>query len=348
MTEIEFLQRALASDKQSGKSPMVAEYELALAAHFRTDFALSVNSGSAAIQTALAALGAGPGRTVIVSAGAPLPTLLPIAATGAAIRFVDCRPDNVAIDPAAIPAALDDTVVAVVEVPLWGYPQDYGPLLEQLEPRGIALVEDAAQAHGAEVDGRFVGTLATIGCFSTHEKKFLSTGEGGFIVTRDEALFERTKSFARLGHLSGRSPGMNFKISAFTAAIGLARLARLDEVVARRRANHAALLRGLASTGLSEMAHIGTPNGYNLVIDIGEAASNGALASALAGVGIATDAAKYGYKCGYKQALFAGRSAPCPNAEALLGRLIQLPTDSADPAATAASFSAIMGEHTAP
>jgi len=344
MTEADFLQRALASTKQSGKSPMVAEYEQALAAYFHTDFAVAVNSGSAAIQAALAALGAGPGRTVVVSAGAPLPTLLPIAATGAAIRFVDCHPDHVGIDPDALTQALDDSVVAAVEVPLWGYPRDYGALLRELEPWGIPLVEDAAQAHGAKLGRQFVGTLATIGCFSTHEKKFLSTGEGGFVLTRDAALAERTMRFARLGNLDGSSAGMNFKISSFTAAIGMARLARLDGVVEKRRAARAALLRGLAGTGLREMAHAGEPNGYNLVVDPGCSVS-GDFAAALARAGIETDAAKYGYKSGYKHGLFSRDAPECPHAEALLGRLIQLPTDGAEPEALAATFAGLWRDH---
>lgn len=337
MTEADHFQRALASDKQSGKSALVSEYEAALAACFHAGFAVAVNSGSAAIQTALAVLGAAPGRTVIVSAAAPLPTLLPIAATGASIKFVDCRPDTVGIDPIALSNAVDETVVAVVEVPLWGYPLDYAPILECLAPLGIPLVEDAAQAHGASLDGRFVGTLATVGCFSTHEKKFLSTGEGGFILTQDGQIAERCRRYAQLGGLDGASRGMNFKISAFTAAVGLARLERLDEVVAKRRAAREDLLSRIGNWGANELAHVGEPNGYNLVIDCKDVFSQD-VHPALARAGIDTDVEKYGYKCGYRHRLFAASPAHCPHAEALVGRLVQLPTTGADPAAIAARF----------
>jgi len=330
MTEIERLQQALASSKQSGKSPLVEAYEAALAAYFGARHALAVNSGSAAIQTALRALGAAPGRKVIVSAAAPLPSLLPVAATGAQIVFADSRADSPALDPGAVADALDDEVAAVLEVPLWGYPQDYTALQAVLARWDIPLVEDAAQAHGAMLGGRAVGTLAAIGCFSTHEKKFLSTGEGGFLLTNQPELHERMKQYARLGHLSGAAPGMNFKISAFTAAIGLSRLEQLDAVLARRRGVRAALL---AALDLPEMAHVGQPNGYNLVLDVKDADEG--LHHRLAQEGIETDALKYGYKCGYQHRLFAGAAAHCPQAEALLQRLIQLPTDIADPAALA-------------
>jgi dTDP-4-amino-4,6-dideoxygalactose transaminase len=342
MNEFDQLKLALASDKQSGKSPLVEEYERALSSYFRADFALAVNSGSAAIQTALVALGAAPGRKVIVSAAAPLPTLIPIAATGAEIKFVDCQPDNPSIDAKALSASLDDDVVAVLEVPLWGYPQDYTRLLGLLAPLGIPLVEDAAQAHGATLDGRHVGTLATIGCFSTHEKKFLSTGEGGFILTNRADLYDRVKRFARLGHLDGASPGMNFKISAFTAAVGLARLQGLNDVLAKRRAVREDLLSNLAPWALNELEHVGEPNGYNLVIDCKDLKGGGDLHHALALAGIKTDVVNYGYKCGYQHRLFAKSADRCHHAEALVSRLVQLPTNIDNASAVARNFAGTM------
>lgn len=336
MTIIEQLERSLGCASQSGKSPIVSEYEAALCSFFSSNHALAVNSGSAAIQTALVCLGAAPGRTVIVSAAAPLPTLLPIAATGARIKFVDCYPDNPAIDPATLMEAIDDTVVAVVEVPLWGYPQDYTALLERLAPFGIALVEDAAQAHGARCGGRYVGTLGTVGCFSTHEKKFLSTGEGGFILTDDAQLHERTKRYARLGALSGADFGMNFKISAFTAAVGLSRLEQLPAVLEQKRQVRRALLSHLGPWAAREIEHVGEPNGYNLVIDCAQPTPG--LHAALADAGIKTDVVAYGYKPGYRHKLFAGLGGHCPHAEALTARVVQFPNTTADPAALARGF----------
>lgn len=335
MDEEEYLRRALRSPNQSGKSPLVAEYEAALARRFQSGHAIAVNSGSAAIQTALTVLGAAPGRTVLVSAAAPLPTLLPIAATGATLRFVDSRPNSVAIDPGAPSFEVDETVVAAVEVPLWGYPIDYAPLVDALAKKGVPLVEDAAQAHGATFSGRPVGTFGTLGCFSTHHKKLLSTGEGGFILTDDPELAERAARFARLGGLDGRSPGMNFKISAFTAAIGLARLQKLDDVIARRRANRQALAAAIAGSGLREMAHVGDPNGYNFVVDCADRPA--AFFEALAEAGIGTDSRKYGYKPANEHPLFADSNASFPNATSMIARYVQLPTDS-DPEATAARF----------
>jgi perosamine synthetase len=321
MNESDALRRALASPNQSGKSPLVTEYEEALAAHFGSRQAISVNSGSAAIQAALTALGAGPGKSVLVSAAAPLPSLLPIAATGATPRFVDCHRDNPGMDPGAPSFRVDATTVAALEVPLWGYPIDYEPLRCALG--STPLVEDAAQAHGATVSGRFVGSFGEFGCFSTHQKKFLSTGEGGFILTDDPDLAERAKRFARLGGLQGRSPGMNFKISAFTAAVGLARLEKLDAVVRQRRAAREALLATLRPAGFAEVSHVGEPNGYGCVVDCRPA---GVDHERLFRAGIETDVHKYGYRVANTHPLFASAAGEFPKASSLIANTVQLTT----------------------
>ncbi len=300
---------------------MVTEYEEALAAHFGSGHAISVNSGSAAIQTTLATLGARPGKTVLVSAAAPLPSLLPIAATGATPRFVDCTSDSPGMDPGAPSFRVDATTVAALEVPLWGYPIDYEPLRNALG--STPLVEDAAQAHGATISGRFVGSFGEFGCFSTHQQKFLSTGEGGFILTDDPDLAERARRFARLGGLQGRLPGMNFKISAFTAAVGLARLEQLDAVVQQRRAARAALLATLHPAGFAEVSHIGEPNGYGCVINCGPA---GVDQEQLFRAGIETDVHKYGYRVANTHPLFASASGEFPMARSLIANTAQLAT----------------------
>jgi perosamine synthetase len=321
MNEIDALQRALASPIQSGKSPLVTEYEEALATHFRSGHAISVNSGSAAIQTTLATLGAGPGKTVLVSAAAPLPSLLPIAATGATPRFVDSKSDSPGMDPGAPSFRVDATTVAALEVPLWGYPIDYEPLRDALG--STPLVEDAAQAHGATISGRFVGTFGEFGCFSTHQQKFLSTGEGGFILTDDPDLAGRARRFARLGGLQGRLPGMNFKISAFTAAVGLARLEQLDAVVRQRRAARGALLATLHPAGFAEVSHIGVPNGYGCVINCGSGRVD---QEQLFRAGIETDVHKYGYRVANTHPLFASASGAFPIARSLIANTVQLAT----------------------
>ncbi|MGH9598869.1 MAG: DegT/DnrJ/EryC1/StrS family aminotransferase, partial [Terracidiphilus sp.] len=155
-------------------------------------------------------------------------------------------------------------------------------------------------------------------------------------------LYERVKRFARLGFLDGASRGMNFKIPAFTAAVGLARLERLNDVLARKRAIRESLVAALAAMGFVEMEHVGEPNGYNTAIDVKEAAGITDFHEALAQAGIKSDVVHYGYKCGYRHRLFAGGQWHCPNAERLVQRLVQLPSDVEDPSQTAHSFAGAM------
>jgi len=324
-----YLEKALNSSNQSGKSALVEEYENAIINFFNVENAIAVNSGSSALQTALHAVGAKAGKKVIVSATAPLPTLMPISATGAEIVFVDSLPDSPNINPEALEIEIDPNVVAVIEVSLWGYLQDYKALLAILNKFNLPLIEDAAHSHGSFANDKYAGTIGTIGCFSTHQKKLLSTGEGGFIITNSSALTNRMRQFIRIGNLDGKNLGMNFKISAFTAAIGLARLSEFQTILYTRNNSRLELLEFLIPHGFKELTHVGTPNGYNLVLDIGKIPSE-KLLNSLKESGIELDVLKYNYKCGYKHPLFLNTFKRCENAELLIPRLIQLPTDLCD------------------
>ncbi|MCM2388380.1 DegT/DnrJ/EryC1/StrS family aminotransferase [Streptomyces albipurpureus] len=336
MNEREALELALSSLNQSGKSDLVARYESELAAYFGTAHAVAVSSGSAAIEATLVALGARPGKRVLVSAAAPLPTLMPILATGAAPKFVDCLPRSPAMDPDQVVPAVDDSVVAAVEVPLWGYPLQQARMHRALAQAKIPLVEDASHAHGAlTTDGHHVGTHGSAGCFSTHHMKMLSTGEGGFILTDSPTLARSIRSYCRLADLDGVHDGRNYKPSAFTAAIGLARLGQLDHKVAARRQAAGDTMALLERLPVQELDTHGTPNGYNLVISLPDATEWRSFHLALAAEGISTDPVTYRYSVGYAKPRTARWAVGCPNAESLVWQLVQLPTANVTPEATA-------------
>lgn len=336
MNERDALELALISLNQSGKSDLVNQYESELAAHFGTAHAVAVSSGSAAIEATLVALGARPGKRVLVSAAAPLPTLMPILATGAAPKFVDCLPRSPAMDPEQVVRAMDDSVVAAVEVPLWGYPLQHAPLDSALAEGKIPLVEDASHAHGSlTTGGHQVGTHGVAGCFSTHHMKMLSTGEGGFVLTDSESLARSIRSYCRLADLDGIHDGRNYKPSAFTAAIGLARLSQLDHKVTARRQAAVETMSLLARLPVQELDRHGTPNGYNLVISLPDATEWRLFHLALTAEGISTDPVTYSYSVGYAKPRTEQWAVNCPTAEKLIWQLVQLPTANITPEATA-------------
>jgi perosamine synthetase len=311
----------------SGGALAVAEYEQALRDFFGATHAVAVNSGSSALHATLIACGAGPGTEVIVPAVAPLPTALPILSCGATPVIVDVLPRSLAIDPDDLQQVISTRTRAAISIPLWGYPVDTRPAQFVLAEAGIPLIEDAAQAHGTRINGRYAGTIGTIGCFSTHDRKLLSTGEGGFILTDNPELHKRIEHYTRLGHLRGTSHGVNYKLAAPLAAIGAHRLARLPDRLAAHAANARHILEALPPSGrLAELTYPAgdTPNYYQLVLTSTNA-SAADIADRLTAAGLPPDSVRYGYRPLYRQPIFAQYARACPQADTIATTTFQLP-----------------------
>jgi perosamine synthetase len=326
----------LAGGMLSGGAQVVAEYEAALAARFGARHAIAVNSGSSALHAVLHALGARPGTEVIVPATAPLPTAFPVLSTGATPVITDVAEGTLGLDLADVARKITARTVAALSLPLWGYPAPVAPVMKVLAEAGIPVVEDAAQAHGTRIGGRHAGTLGVAGCFSTHDRKLLSTGEGGFILTDDDALAGKIENYTRLGHLAGRHHGVNYKLAAPLAAIGLRRLGGLGAQLDARAANARAVLSALPPGGsLAELALADgdMPNYYSLVLRSGPAAAS-RIGAALTRGGLAPDTIRWHYQGLHHRSLFARWASPCPHADALITATFQIPVHPGlDPAA---------------
>jgi dTDP-4-amino-4,6-dideoxygalactose transaminase len=228
-------------------------FEAAYAAHCGVRFGLGVANGTLALELALYGLGIGPGDEVVVPARTFIATAAAVAQRGARPVVADIDPLSQNITADTLAMALTPRTKAVIPVHLAGWPVDMDPLLALAKEKNIAVVEDAAQAHGASVNGKPVGGLGRIGCFSFCQDKIISTGgEGGMVVTDDEALYRRMwshrdhgKNFETGQDTNGGagfrwvadSFGSNWRLTEAQAAIGLAQLAKLPAWLARRRAN---------------------------------------------------------------------------------------------------------------
>jgi len=324
--ELASLSAVLAGGTLSGAAHVVAEYEAALAARFGAAHAIAVSSGSAALHAALHVLGARPGTEVIVPATAPLPTAFPVLTTGATPVIADTAEDGLGLDPGDVARKLTRRTVAAISLPLWGYPAATAPAARVLAEAGIPIVEDAAQAHGTRIAGRSAGTLGAIGCFSTHDRKLLPTGEGGFILTDDGDLAGQIENWTRLGHLAGQH-GVNYKLAAPLAAIGLRRLPGLDRQITDRASNARAILSQLPAGGsLRELtlADGDTPNYYCLVLRSSHAVAP-RIAEILAGHGLPPDTARWHYRGLHQRPLFAAGAGACPHADTLIATTFQIP-----------------------
>ena len=217
-----------------------AAFEREFASYHDARYAVAVNSGTTALDIALQALGIGPGDEVIVPAYTFQATASCVLLANAVPVFADVDAATMNIDPESVAAAITDRTRAIIPVHLAGLPADLERLREIAEPRGILLLEDAAQAHGAVWRGRKVGALGDAGAFSFQASKNLPAGEGGLVLTNDEGVAARAAALHDCGRVPGRPfyehhiIGYNFRMTEMQAALLRSRLRRLEQETDRR------------------------------------------------------------------------------------------------------------------
>lgn len=232
---------------QLAQGERVRAFEERFAEFCGSKCAIATSSGTTALWTALLARGIGPGDEVITTPFTFIASANAVLYTGARPIFVDIEEDFFNLDPSLIEEKITPRTKAVLPVHLFGHPCDVEAILEIAEKRGLILIEDACQAHGASVDGRKVGTFGT-GCFSFYPTKNLTTGEGGMITTDDAQVAERAKMIRNHGmrqRYHHEVLGYNFRMTEIQAAIGLVQLEKLPQWTAQRIENAAYLTRHL-------------------------------------------------------------------------------------------------------
>ena len=222
--------------------PEVAAFEREFAAYCGAGQAVGVANGTDALELILRGLGVGPGDEVIIPTNTFVATAEAVCAAGAIPRFVDVDPDTLLLDPDAVADAVGPRTAAIIAVHLFGAVAPMEPLRALADRHGLALVEDAAQAHGARYDGRRTGGLGHAAAFSFYPGKNLGAlGDGGAVVTDDTALADRVRELADHGRRRGDRDhhdqiGRNSRLDTLQAALLSVRLGTLDaENAARRR-----------------------------------------------------------------------------------------------------------------
>lgn len=253
----------------------VTAFEHAFAKAHDAVYAQTVYNGSAALLVSLHALGIDYGAEVIVPAYTFMATATACLLAGTMPVFVDVEADSYTMDPAALEAAITPRTQAVIPVHIAGLPADMDRILDLARRHGLAVIEDACQAHGAAWKGRRVGALGDLGCFSFQSSKNINAGEGGAIVTDRPDLAERVWSVHNCGRVRDGKwyqhevLGSNFRMTEWQAAILLAQLTRFEEMGKQREENGSYLAeRLLAETPLRPLARDPrvTQHGYHLFI----------------------------------------------------------------------------------
>ena len=229
--------------------PTVGQFEEAVCAVAGARHGVAVSSGTAALHAAMFALGIGPGDEVIVPAMTFAASANCVLYQGGTPVFADVDPDTLLMDPASAQAAITPRTRAIIAVDYAGQPCEWEALRAQADRHGLALVADGCHALGASLAGRPVGTLADMTCFSFHPVKHVATGEGGMVVTDDDALAERLRLFRNHGITTDSRQreeagswfyameelGYNYRLTDIQSALGLSQMAKLPAFLARRR-----------------------------------------------------------------------------------------------------------------
>lgn len=232
---------ALRSGWISGAGPHVEEFEARWAAYCGRQHGVAVANGSVALQVAVSLLDLQPGDEVIMPAFTIISCVWPVVLANATPVLVDADPCTWAMDVSQVRDRITSRTRAIMPVHIYGHPVDMQPLLDLADEYGLEVIEDAAEAHGAEYRGRRIGSFGTASCFSFYANKLVTTGEGGMVLVDDDALADRARRLRNLGFQPGRrflhqELGFNFRLTNLQAALGVTQVARIDAVVARKRA----------------------------------------------------------------------------------------------------------------
>jgi perosamine synthetase len=238
--ELKYVTECVETNWISSQGSFVRRFESEFAKLLGVPHALAVSNGTVALHLALAAYGIGPGDEVIVPDLTFAATINAVLYTGATPVIVDVAPDTWNMDPDAVAAAITPRTKAIMPVHLYGQPADMGPIMAIARRRGLVVVEDAAEAVGASWQGTPCGAVGDCGTFSFFSNKLITTGEGGMVVFKDDAIAARARRLRDHGMNPNKrywhdEVGFNYRLTNLQAAIGCAQLEQIDGFLSRKR-----------------------------------------------------------------------------------------------------------------
>ncbi len=224
----------------SSQGAYIPEFEKAFSGFCQSRYGVATSNGTTALHLALVTLGVGPGDEVIVPALSFVATANVVIYTGARPVFADVDEESWTLNPSLLRPLITERTKAIIPVHLYGHPADMAPILDLAKEYGLWVIEDAAEAHGAEYQGHKVGSLGDMGCFSFYGNKIISTGEGGMLVTDHEGWMEKSHLLRDHGMSKERKywhpvVGYNFRMTNIQAAIGLGQMTKIDKLIDQKR-----------------------------------------------------------------------------------------------------------------
>lgn len=263
--ELKYVTECIESTWISSKGKYVAAFEHSFADYLQAKFATSVCNGTVALHLALLTLGIGPEDEVIVPTFTYIASVNVILYVGATPVFVDSLPDTWQIDYKDVEKKITPKTKAVIAPHIYGHPCEMEALRLTCRKHNLFLVEDCAEAIGSKYNGKHLGTCSDISAYSFFGNKTITTGEGGMVVTNSEVLYERAKKLKNQG-LSDRQywhdeVGYNFRMTNICAAIGLAQLEHIDQIIVDKIRVASAYRKAFENTVIE--FHGEAPNSFN-------------------------------------------------------------------------------------
>ena len=238
--EKELLIECIESGWISSDGPFVEQFERGFADYIGVDSGIAVASGTAALETALFAAGISAGDEIIMPSFTIISCALAAIRLGAVPVLVDVEPETWNMNTADIEARITSKTKMIMTVHMYGHPVDMNPIQDIAARHGLTILEDAAQVHGAEYEGRKCGSLGHLAAFSFYANKIITTGEGGMVLTSNPEMEERARHYRNLCfdpkmRFFHEEMGANYRMTNLQAAVGIAQLERIEEFVARKR-----------------------------------------------------------------------------------------------------------------
>ena len=247
--ELEYVSECVRTGWISSAGKFIDEFEERWATYCGRRYGIAVSNGTVSLQLAVACLNLQPGDEVIMPTFTIISCALAVIYNGGVPVLVDCDPHTWCMDVSQVEAKITHRTRAIMPVHIYGHPVDMDPILELAEKHGFEIIEDAAEVHGAEYlsgrntansNWRRCGSFGTLSCFSFYANKLITTGEGGMVLTDDAKLAEKARSLRNLCFQPNRrfyheELGFNFRLTNLQAALGVAQLERMEQIVSRKR-----------------------------------------------------------------------------------------------------------------
>jgi len=241
--ELEYVTDCIKTNWISSKGKYVEEFEEKFAKYCDCNYGITTTNGTTALHLALASINVAKGDEVIIPSFTMIATAFAVIYCGAKPVLVDAKADTLNINAKKIEEKITERTKAIMPVHIYGHSCDMDPIMKLAKKYNLYVVEDAAEVHGAEYKGKKAGGVGDIGCFSFYANKIITCGEGGMIVTNNEKIAEKARSLKNLSFPKGKriykhySVGYNYRMTNIQAAIGLAQLEKIVELIERRRKN---------------------------------------------------------------------------------------------------------------